>query len=422
MGAMTTQPTNGGDAGGADGHVDRARLMLDLARRVTGSLDLQEVLDASFAALRQLVDFGGGAIQLIEDDHLVAAATDPPMAPEAATVRIPVGAGVSGAIAATGEPTYIPDITVDERVHPDGRARGVSTGVRSYFGVPLIMGGAPIGVLQVDALGVDAFDEDARSLVLAFVPTIASAVQNARLFDQEREALRRLEEVQRLKDGFVSIVSHELRTPMATALGFAETLARHVEQLDPDEVVELSTRILSAGRRLQRLLEDLLYAADLEQGFLEVTPVPTDVVRVCQEVLVEDPDRTHPVELTVGEGSTTAHVDPQRLHQMVSNLVENAIKFSPDDEPVHVHVTGLPDAVELRVEDRGSGIPAEIQDDVFRLFFQAEHFTTRTVGGLGIGLHVVRRLCDAMDVEVTHEERAGGGTRFVLRIPRVATS
>lgn len=174
-----------------NGCVD-TRALLSLSRDVTGTLDLQEVLDRSFSALRRLMDFDGGAIQLIEDGALRAVAAEPDLSEEAKAVRIPVGAGVSGGIAATGETVYIPDITVDERVHPDGRKAGLSGGVRSYFGVPLIMGGAPIGVVQVDAKRIDAFDEETRSTVIAFVPTIAAAVIQARTFDREQDTRSRV--------------------------------------------------------------------------------------------------------------------------------------------------------------------------------------------------------------------------------------
>src|SRR5690242_3156182 len=131
--------------------LDQAQLLLELGRAVTSSLDLQEVLDTSFRALRRLVSFGGGSIQLIEDDALVPVATEPPMSEEAKGVRIPVGKGISGTIAATAESIYIPDILNDPRVPPPAARKGVSTGVRSYFGVPLIMHGAAAGVMQIDS-------------------------------------------------------------------------------------------------------------------------------------------------------------------------------------------------------------------------------------------------------------------------------
>jgi two-component system, OmpR family, sensor histidine kinase KdpD len=400
----------------------RTRLLLELATRVTRSLDLQDVLDEAFRALRQLLDFGGGAIQLIDDGALVAAATDPPMAPEARTVRIPVGQGVSGTIAATGEPIYIPDITIDERVHPDGRKKGVSSGVRSYFGVPLILGGGPIGVVQVDSPEVDAFDADTRTLVLAFVPTIAAAVQNARIFEQERAALTRLEETQRLKDGFISIVSHELRTPLATTLGFADTLAQRVDSLAPEQIADLAGRILRSGQRLQRLIEDLLYASNLERGFLDVALAPTDLAEIIQVVATEAARLDHPVAVSVPDDLPFVLADRDRLHQVITNLVDNAAKFSPEDAVIDVTVTHSPEVgeVSVTVVDRGRGIPPTAQDSVFDLFFQAEDANTRSAGGLGIGLYVVKRLCDAMDAPVTIADREGGGTAITVRLRTAA--
>lgn len=410
----TGRPRPRGDQ--AAGQQDRAALLLALATEVTASLDLQEVLDASLHALRRLFDFGGGAIQLVEEGHLVAAATDPPMAPEARTVRIPVGAGVSGRIASTGEPIYIPDITVDERVHPDGRARGVSSGVRSYFGVPLILGGAPIGVIQLDDSRVDAFGQDVRDLVLAFVPTIAAAVQNARLFDQERAALRNLEEAQRLKDQFLAVVTHELRTPMTTILGFADTLSRRADDLPATAVAAHAARIVTAGRRLQRMLEDLLMAAGFEHAFLDVTVTATDVVEVVRLLATGDPGASTNLVLDVPAQPVWALADAQRLHQVVGNLVDNAASFSPEGQPLELHVRTRDDAVEITVEDRGPGIPDDLGDQVFELFVQGEPFATRLHGGLGIGLYVVHRLCEAMGGAVELMPRPGGGTRAVVTL------
>lgn len=402
------------------GQQDRAALLLALATEVTASLDLQEVLDASLHALRRMFDFGGGAIQLVEEGHLVAAATDPLMAPEARSVRIPVGAGVSGRIAATGEPIYIPDITVDERVHPDGRARGVSVGVRSYFGVPLILGGAPIGVIQVDDPRVDAFGQDVRDLVLAFVPTIAAAVQNARSFDQEHAALRNLEEAQRLKDQFLAVVTHELRTPMTTILGFADTLSRRADDLPATEVAAHAARIAAAGRRLQRMLEDLLLAAGLERAFLDVAVTATDVVEVLRLLAADDPREGTNLVLDVPDEPVWALADEQRLHQVVGNLVDNAAGFSPEGQPLELRLRARDDAVEIAVEDRGPGIPDGVGDQVFELFVQGEPFAKRSHGGLGIGLYVVRRLCEAMGGGVELMPRPGGGTRAVVTLRRAA--
>ncbi|HEV2891713.1 MAG TPA: EAL domain-containing protein [Frankiaceae bacterium] len=168
----------------------RYRLLLDLARDITGRLDLATVLDRTFAALRQLIDFTGGSVQLIDEtSHLRLAATDPPATAEALRMRVPLGHGVGGSIALTGEPRYLPDITADADVTDERRKRSTSHGVRSYFGVPLITGGRVIGLLQVDSVEADAWTEGDRLVVLAFTPIVAAAVQNARLL--ERDLVRR---------------------------------------------------------------------------------------------------------------------------------------------------------------------------------------------------------------------------------------
>ena len=423
MSSETEQHADSGTGAGAlpAGSEQQAQLLLQLATRVSSTLDVQEVLDQSLAAVRRLADFGGGAIQLIEDGALVAAATDPPMSPEARTVRIPVGEGVSGRIAATGEPIYIPDVPNDPRVHPEGRKKGLSSGVRSYFGVPLIAQGAPIGVLQIDAPQIDAFGSSTRTLVLAFTPTIAAAVQNAWLFEQEHEAIRRLREADRLKEDFVSIVSHELRTPLTTMQGFAELLAGRADELSRAQSAQLAERIVRAGRRLERLVSDLLYVSRIEQGFVPVELRPTSVAAVVHAVVRELGYLPHPLGVDVSDGLPLVLADPDRLHQIVLNLVSNAVKFSNPDEEVRVVAREHGQYVEFAVEDRGRGIAPEARTSVFELFYQAEAADTRSAGGLGIGLYVVKRLCDAMAVPIEVDDAPAGGTRIALRLEVAST-
>jgi diguanylate cyclase (GGDEF)-like protein/PAS domain S-box-containing protein len=170
--------------GGLD-EARRYRLLLDCARDVSACLDLDSVLERSFLALRKVVDFDGGSIQLVEGEVVRLAATDPPAPPEALNASIPVGKGIAGTIAATGEPRYLPDITIVASVQSNAPRNAVSGGVRSYYGVPLLAEGRVIGVLQVDSTRVDAFDEQDRLLVLSFASVVASAVQTARLFAME---------------------------------------------------------------------------------------------------------------------------------------------------------------------------------------------------------------------------------------------
>lgn len=397
---------------------DFAAQLLELSRDVTSSLDLQEVLDKSFQALHKLVQFNGGAIQLIDDDALVAMATDPPATSEALGMRIPVGKGISGTIAATGEVIYIPDIWEDPRVHPEGKAKGVSTGVCSYLGMPLILHGAPIGVLQIDSEVPDAFDADARTRVLAFVPTIAAAVQNALMFDRERRTLESFMEAERMQRDFLAVISHELRTPLTSVAGFGHTLAHHAEQIDSATVAEIGERIWRAGRRLNRTMSDLLDLSQMEHGNLLVFPLTTQIESLIRETVAEQTDEQHPMEVQIDDDLPGTRVDPDRLRHILGNLISNARKFSAPGAPIEVGARAVDDAVEVFVRDKGRGIPAGMHERIFDRFTQLEPVQTRSTEGLGIGLFMVKTLCQLMGATIWVESESGAGATFTVLLPR----
>lgn len=393
---------------------DEARLLLTLSADVTASLNLQDVLDKSFHALRRLIDFGGGAIQLIEDGMLVAMATDPPMSEEAKGVRIPVGQGISGTIAATGEPTYIKDIWVDERVHPDGRARGVSTGVRSYFGVPLIMLGAPIGVLQIDSPQEDGFPLAARNRLLSFTPAIAAAVQNARLFERERHALEQTQHFERIQRDFLALVSHELRTPLTSVAGFAQTLQQHAASLPPEIIADFGQRIWRASRRLSRVMGDLLDLSQLERDSLQVVMTTADIGAITRSAALEQTDADHEIIVSVDESCPPASADPDRARQVIGNLLSNARKFSPPGAPIMVDVFS-DDGVVVTIADEGRGLPPAGAEHIFDRFVQDEPALNRSAEGLGVGLYLARELAVRMGATVAAAPREGTGTIFTVR-------
>lgn len=403
--------------GNTPGRTEQGMLLLELARDISSTLELQDVLDKSFAALQRLVPFNGGAIQLINEDHLSPAAAVPSLSEEAKKVRIPVGAGISGKIAETGEPIYIPDITIDERVSPEARARGTSTGVRSYFGAPLIMYGEPIGVFQIDSTEIDAFSDAARETVLMFLPTVSAAVRNALLFDQEREAVERLQEAERIKSRFMQIVSHELRTPLAVVLGFSETLAVQAPKLDKSRVVEIADRTYSAAKRLERLITDLVGMSQAERGRLSVEIQPTSVRNLIEQVAFEVGDASHEVIVDVPPALPDVAVDKDRAVQMLDNLMENAKKFSLPETQITIRARLQGSHVAVTVSDQGRGIPERDLTKIFDPFFQVDQSSTRTVGGLGIGLYLVRQIAGLMETEVEARSTVGEGSDFTLRFP-----
>jgi signal transduction histidine kinase len=396
----------------------RYRLLLDLARDVTGRLDLAGVLEHTFIALREIVEFTGGSIQLVDTDGMVAlAATDPPATIEALSMRIPIGHGIGGGIVATGEPRYLPDITAESEVTSARRRRSTSQGVRSYFGVPLITEGRPIGLVQIDSTVVDAWSEEDRLVVLAFTPIIAAAVQNARLFEREAEAVLRLQELDRHHRDFVAVVSHELRTPLTTVLGYADTILRHLDRFERDQLIEIMTRCRDAASRLTRLVQDLVDLSVIESGTLKPEPVPVDLRALLDEIVASYVPAERQADTTIETREINVVIDAARVQQIVGNLVGNSAKYSAPGTPIAVRAKRDGDNVVFEVADRGRGIPAEHQARIFDRFVQLEDPNVRTAGGFGIGLYVVARLVQALGGTIELSSEVGVGSTFTARLP-----
>jgi GAF domain-containing protein len=156
----------------------RFSLVLRLARQITGRHDVDDVLAETFRCLRPLMAFGGGSIQLLDDEGWIQmAAADPPAPAHVLAHRVPLGTSVAGRIVLTEQPVYLPDLLAEA---PTKQHKAVSGGVRSYFGAPLVADGAAIGVLQVDSPEPNAWTEQEREIFLAVAPIVAAAIQNAR--------------------------------------------------------------------------------------------------------------------------------------------------------------------------------------------------------------------------------------------------
>jgi GAF domain-containing protein len=203
-------------------------LLLRLSRQITARHDLDDVLSETFRALRPLLPFGGGSIQLLDDEGWIRMAAAEPAAPEHVMAqRIPLAGSVGGRVVLTEQPVYMPDIVGE--VSDDRRTKTVSGGVRSYIGVPLVADGHAIGLLQLDSPEPDAWSEEQRSLLLSASPVVAAAIQNARAHARAAEAAARA--------GLDEKKLAEARRLAATAracldAGDAEELQRQLDRLE----------------------------------------------------------------------------------------------------------------------------------------------------------------------------------------------
>lgn len=243
----------------------------------------------------------------------------------------------------------------------------------------------------------------------------AEAVQTA-AFEREREASRRLREVDRLRSDFLSTVSHELRTPLTAIRGFADLLVEHWDATEGEQRRALVQRIAGAGLRLDRLIEDLLDFTRLERGQLGIDLRAQPLAELVDEALrhVAVSLERHEVDVDL-EPDLVVLVDEAAIARVLVNLLTNAAKFSPVGSTISIRAVTDGDRVAVSVIDRGSGVPADEQDRIFERFYRAQGATARRPG-TGVGLAIVKEFTEAQGGEVHLRSAVGEGSEFTVRL------
>jgi PAS domain S-box-containing protein len=236
-----------------------------------------------------------------------------------------------------------------------------------------------------------------------------------RALEMERQATRRLRELDAMKTTFLHAVSHELRTPLAAILGFALTLEHQELNLPPEESIDMIKRLAANARKLDRLLSDLLDLDRLDRGIIEPKWRPTDVGALVRHA-VEESDLMVERTLRIEADSIVVSIDPAKVERIVENLLANAARHTPPDTPVWVWVKAHREGVLIVVEDAGPGVAPEVRDVIFRPFEQGPDLASHSPG-VGIGLSLVGRFAKLHGGRAWVEERPGGGASFRVYLP-----
>ena len=230
----------------------------------------------------------------------------------------------------------------------------------------------------------------------------------------------RRDELDRLKDEFVLTASHELRSPLTSVQGFAELLMLDKDSLTPRqrETVEI---ILDNCRHLVRLLNDLLDLARSDAGRLAIRRQPTEVAPLVEDVVRTMRAQTEAASQTLGEdvqaGLPPIEVEPDRIRQILVNLITNAHEYSPEGASIGVAARAAGAEVEISVTDNGPGIPAEQLEHIFERFTRGDAGLTQRVGGTGLGLAISKSLVELHGGSIAAESTPGRGSTFRLRLP-----
>lgn len=320
----------------------------------------------------------------------------------------------------SGEPLLIPNEETLVRDFPF--LRGRTTGAHQAFAaIPLSLDDHTFGAISLSFSAARVFSPEDRDFLLALARTCAQALDRARLYESEHRAREEAERANRAKDEFLATLSHEMRTPLTSALGWARMLVRG--ELDPEAQRHAVEAIYRSTQSQVRIVEDLLDVSRIIAGKMTIRREPVDLAELVAgavELLSAHADQQG-VQLKVDLESIPVLGDEERLRQVFWNLLSNAIKFSSDGGTVRVTMHRSAPTATVEILDDGRGIEPEFIPHLFERFRQADSSTTRSFGGLGLGLSIVQYLVHLHGGNVrASSEGRGKGAVFTVELPLIA--
>ena len=325
--------------------------------------------------------------------------------------------GVWARVASEGEALLVPKPILNDNLRRHFEARGM----RDAIVAPLHGSDGVIGTFAVGSrLGdVSTFDEADLKLFETLANHASVSLENARLVGRLEESLAHLTEMNRLKDDFVAAVSHELRTPLTSIQGYIKTLLRPNVEFSPADQRSFIEAVDRQSERLRRLIEDLLVVSRIESDTDKLLVTPVLLQKVAHHVVDEFRARTATTsfDFRFDESLLEVDTDETKVHQVVSNFVDNALKYAPDETTITIGGRTEGDYAVISVADEGSGIAEAEQARIFDRFYQIDQSSTRAAGGTGLGLYICKKLAEAIGGDVYLERSDERGSVFALKIP-----
>ncbi|MCH7971008.1 MAG: GAF domain-containing protein [Chloroflexi bacterium] len=417
--------------------VSERSALAELGRVVSSTLDLETVFERCAEQVRTLLPADRIAIALADDEGQTFEYTYVSGIPVPGWDR-----GATDAIASSPlQPVfeYHSGITLGMTDDPESgplhrmREASVDVGLNSLMAVPFIARGRVVGALVLESRRARAYLGEELALAERVAGQIVNAINNSRQFVQAMELAAANEakikldaenlELQRLNEAkikFLSTVSHELRTPLTSMLAFASLLKRNKEGNLTEKNVRHLDIIDKNGRRLNALIQDLLDVSRMDMGKLLLEPSHFDIVE-CVNELAESfapiyDKKSQTLHLHTSDDEALIYADKNRIMQVLTNLLSNASKYSPESKNVWLSVAKVGDHLEFEVKDEGFGISEEDQKQMFTSFFRVDSEETRSVEGTGLGLVIAKGIVEIHGGQMKMESKIGIGTAFSFEI------
>ncbi len=402
-------------------HNEQLKRLVELSVTLNSTLDLDALFQQITTTATELLDCEAASILLYDEKHprlYFAAATgsDPK---KLAEVPVPIEGSLAGTIFRTNRSIILNNVEQDPR-HYSLVSEHISFHVGSLLGVPMLIKDRIIGVLEAVNKRNTEFTIRDETILLVTAAHAAIALNNARLLRTTQQALQKVKEADQLKNNFLALASHELRTPLGIIIGYASFLREDSK----GETSEHAQHVLNAALQMRSLVEDMTNLTMLEtEGLMLIKSsdvVLQDVLKTaCDEVKELALAKRQKLIFAFQDSPITVNVDPDKMNTAFVNLLNNAIRYSPQGSEITVGATQQGDRIMAWVQDRGIGIPSDKLKKIFDSFYQMESPNTRHYGGLGIGLAIAKGLIEAQGGKIWAEsEGKDKGSTFKVLLPK----
>lgn len=397
-------------------HAHQTGVLLSVSQDVSQSLDVEHILDSALQRVTSTMHVAAGYLYLLDDGKPVLRRYRG-LAPHLVT-EMELSQDCGGTIdeiVRSGQPLIVEDTAACAQQELVCLAK---CGYRSYAGIPLTIMGDIIGIMGVAGSAGRSFSDEDLKLLTAIGREISIAVQNAQLYEKA-SSNKALRELDALRTEFLANVSHELRTPLASIKGFASTLLQPDVEFDKESWLDFLQTIDKEADRLKRLIEELLVMSCLEAGALEVRRERRGIAEVIDSIKDRLTAMTpsHRLRIAVPSDLPPVAIDDGRIGEVITNLVENAVKYSEKDTQITIEACRQGSQVITTVADEGAGISPELHERVFDRFYQVEDAVTGHRMGTGLGLSICRGIVEAHGGKIWVQSQPGRGARFNFSLP-----
>ena len=403
-----------------EGRQNQLLRLVELSVILNSTLDPDELLQQITATATELLDCEAASILLYDEKNprlYFAAATGSDPA-ELAKIPVPIEGSLAGTIFRTNQPMILKDVEQDPR-HYSNVGDQIKFKIKTLLGVPMPIKDRNVGVLE--AVNKRDGEFTARDVAILSVTAAhaAIAINNARMLQATRQALKQVQEANEVKNNFLALASHELRTPLGIIMGYSQFLKEDTK----DETSELADQVLNAARQMRSLLDEMsnltMLKADTMSLKLQRVAMQDVLTFACEGIKEIASTRDQKLVFAFPEEPFHVNVDIDKTSLALVNLLNNAIRFSPQGSTITVGTVAEGDQVLAWVQDQGIGIAADKLEKIFEEFYQIEPPNTRRYGGLGIGLTIAKGIIEAQDGRIWAEsEGPGGGATFKLLLPK----